>query len=116
MWTSWDLLFVLGMPGLGAHCIPVVVLFKPSLRDYRCIETYTMSPAVLRLSRSPSRPRYTVAWEMVPTDPVSDFPPHETPLVLASAANRLGYGDGRERRTGRAGDCKMGGSSVLGDI
>lgn len=93
LWTSWDLMFVLGMPGLGAHCIPVIALFKPSLRDYQVYRDI-LCHMLCFISRSPSSRCYTVAWEMVLTGLTSDFPPHETSCVLASAANRLGYSDG----------------------
>lgn len=33
LWTSWGLLFVLGIPDPGAHCFPEIALYRPSLKD-----------------------------------------------------------------------------------
>lgn len=35
LWTSWGLLFVLGIPDPVAHCFPAIAPYRPSLKDCR---------------------------------------------------------------------------------
>lgn len=46
LWTSWNLLFVLGIPDPRAHCFPAIAPYQPSLKDcqvYRDILCHLLS-------------------------------------------------------------------------